>query len=76
MTEETAGLDLDEELLILLFWAYGRDVSKRLGAEKIKSIEGLERAIEAISSLPSAIGWDGRDFRKEIEAPNPDSENP
>ena len=72
MVEQRIELELEEELLILLFWAYGRDISKKLSAEKLRTVSGLERAIEAISHLPTAIGWDERDVGLISAAPAQD----
>jgi hypothetical protein len=63
MVEQRTELDLEEELLILLFWAYGRDISRKLGAERLRAVAGLENAIEAVAHLPMAIGWDDGDLR-------------
>jgi hypothetical protein len=59
MAKRNLELNLDEELLILLFWAHGKDIARKFSVEKLQAVPGLEQAIEAISYLPVAIGWDG-----------------
>jgi hypothetical protein len=66
---------MEEEILILLFWAHGKDISRKISAEKIQAIPGLETAIEAISFLPAAIGWDDEALPDGLTSgfkPNPD----
>ncbi len=70
MSRTAAELSLDEELMILMFWAQGIDILQRLGKERVKAIPELQKAIEAVSHLPHAIGWDdepqrGRPVRRQ-----------
>jgi hypothetical protein len=58
MAKQNVELDLDEELQILLFWAQGKEISRKFSVEKLRAIPELEKAIEAISYLPASIGWD------------------
>jgi hypothetical protein len=64
MTLRKVELSLEEELLILLFWAHGKDIARTIGMEKLQAVPGLQQAIESVSCLPVAIGWDDEASRK------------
>lgn len=43
--------------MILLFWAQGIDILRRLSEQQLEAIPGLKKAIDAVSGLPDVIGW-------------------
>ena len=67
MTDMRIELNLDEELLLLLFWAYGKEISHKLGPGRLEAVPGLKAAIDAIANLPAAIGWDDSDLPRGFE---------
>lgn len=50
-------LGLDEEMMILQFWAHGIDIAQKFSADQLRAVPGLEEAIAAVSRLPREIGW-------------------
>jgi hypothetical protein len=46
------------ELAILHLWAAAMQIEQGFSRQEVESIRALSRAIDAIHSLPSAIGWD------------------
>jgi hypothetical protein len=71
MVRKGKELNLQEELSILQFWAYGKDLSRRLGPEKLRAVKGLDTAIKAVSCLPAAIGWDDDEPRVKSRRASP-----
>lgn len=57
MNRAKAKLGLNEELMILQFWAQGIDILQMFSEEQLQAVPSLKRAIEATSGLPSEIGW-------------------
>jgi hypothetical protein len=51
----------DLELAVLRFWAHGLSLSQQFSRAEIASVPGLAEAIDAIRSLPGAIGRDEDD---------------
>lgn len=57
MSRQIVDLSPEEEVLILLFWAYSKDVEAKLGPDKLRTIPGLGEAIKALATVLDAIGW-------------------
>jgi len=57
MDRKKAEIALDEELMILQFWAHGVDILHRFSQEQLQAVPGLKEAIDAVSKLPDEIGW-------------------
>jgi hypothetical protein len=57
MARARVELSLEEELMILLFWAHGIDLARKLSQEQLQALPELKRAIDAVSGLPDVIGW-------------------
>jgi hypothetical protein len=72
MAKRSMELNMEEELLILHFWACGKDIARKFGTEKLQAVPGLERAIEAVSYLPAAIGWDEDALPNDLIPNDPD----
>ncbi len=57
MAWETTELNLEEQMMVLDFWAHGMDILLKFSPEKISAVPGLKEAIAAASVLPAAVGW-------------------
>jgi hypothetical protein len=61
MASELKSLSPSLEMAILRFWAQGLSISQQFSEAEIKSVPGLAAAIDAIGTLPAAIGRDDDD---------------
>ena len=51
-------LSIDQEILLLQFWALSIDIARRLPAETCRAIGGLQLSLDAAATIPAAIGWE------------------
>jgi hypothetical protein len=51
-------LTQDEERLLLHLWSSSVDVTRKLPLDVRQKIDGLQQAIELLTNLPVAIGWE------------------
>jgi hypothetical protein len=51
-------LSIDQEILLLQFWALSVEIARRLPAELRDAIGGLEASLDAAAAIPAAIGWE------------------
>ena len=66
--ENLKALSVELELAVLRFWAEGVEITHKFSQSEINSVPGLAAAIEAVSTLPSLIGWgDEEPLRREEE---------
>jgi hypothetical protein len=57
MTKAKSELGLNEELMVLQFWAHGMDIRQKFSKEQIRAVPSLGKAIAAVSRLSDEIGW-------------------
>jgi hypothetical protein len=57
MSRANVELSLEQQLMILNFWAHGVDISRKLSTEQIQAVPGLRQALDAAAGLPDSIGW-------------------
>ena len=62
--------DEEFELMVLHFWATGKDIWNKFPQERIASVPGLQEAIDAVEDLPDHIGW-GKGVEEQLDIVEP-----
>jgi hypothetical protein len=57
MTRAKTELGLNQEMMILQFWAQGIDILQTFSEDQLRAVPSLKKAIEIASRLPHEIGW-------------------
>jgi hypothetical protein len=57
MDQEGTEIDVEQELLLLQFWAIGVEILRKFTPDQLRSVPGVEEAIGYTSTIPTAIGW-------------------
>ncbi len=54
----TVELSIDQEILLLQFWALSVEVARRIPADTCRAVGGLQAALDGAATIPVAIGWE------------------
>lgn len=66
MQRKQKKLTVEQELAVLRFWAQGIDIARTFTQAEVASVDGLAAAINAVASLPAALGWDEEEPRQAV----------
>jgi hypothetical protein len=60
------NLTPEQQILLLQFWSLSVEIARNIRVDTRESIEGLQQALELVSAIPVAIGWETEDKTDEL----------